>query len=81
MCSSDLYPSPLGPWQLDAIAIDTARFCLPVRGKFVYTPKAGTVLQPGEHALSAVFTPDDSNFESVTVHASVDVRKGWIPWH
>jgi hypothetical protein len=74
-----LYPTPLGWWQLDAIALDPEHFCLPLAGKFVYTPKAGSVLQPGNHELSAVFTPDDSNYETITVHATVEVFKSL--WH
>ncbi|HEX4242057.1 MAG TPA: protease pro-enzyme activation domain-containing protein [Steroidobacteraceae bacterium] len=73
------YPAPLTFWQLDAIALDPAHFCLPLEGRFTYTPKAGTVLQPGAHELSAVFTPVDPNYQAVTVHATVEVFKS--AWH
>jgi Bacterial Ig-like domain (group 2) len=61
------YGIPLGPLQLDALAI--------VEGSFVYTPAAGTTLDAGEQKLSAVFTPKDANFAVTTVHATLVVLK------
>ncbi len=46
------YGTALSSTQLDAIAS--------VPGTFVYTPPAGTVLQPGNQTLSVAFTPSDS---------------------
>lgn len=64
-----VYGTPLGVLQLDALTL--------VPGTFVYTPPAGTILQPGEHTLSAVFTPKDTtDFEKVTITAVVAVVKG-----
>src|SRR5581483_1287889 len=44
-----VFGTKLGSAQLDATS--------PVPGKFVYTPAAGTVLQPGQQTLSVTFTP------------------------
>jgi hypothetical protein len=57
----------LGAAQLDATAN--------VNGSFVYTPAAGAMLSPGQHRLSAVFTPTDTrDFETITVYAIVEVE-------
>ena len=51
--------TPLSSTQLDATAN--------VVGTFAYTPAVGTVLAPGSHTLSAVFTPlDTADYNSVT---------------
>ena len=56
----------LGPAQLDATAS--------VPGTFTYNPPAGTVLQPGTQALTAIFTPSDStDYSSVTASTSISV--------
>lgn len=60
-----LYGKPLGSFQLDAFSLEP--------GKFVYTPPAGTLLPVGNQPLSAVFTPTNTNFKIVTIHATVDV--------
>jgi len=44
----------------------------PVAGTFAYAPAAGTVLPPGSHVLSVVFTPADSKTYA-TASASVRV--------
>ena len=45
--------TPLGPMQLDATAS--------IAGTFVYTPAAGTILQPGQNqTLSVLFKPADA---------------------
>ena len=46
------YGTPLCSTQLDATAN--------VPGKFLYSPKAGTVLPPGNQTLSVTFTPNNS---------------------
>jgi hypothetical protein len=67
--------SPLGLLQLDAFALDPTRFGLPLPGKFVYSPPAGTVLSIGWHKLTATFTPANASFKTVTVAVEVDVLK------
>ena len=53
------YGTPLSSTQLDATAS--------VPGSFIYTPPAGTVLQPGNQTLSVTFTPSDStDYSSAT---------------
>jgi Flp pilus assembly CpaE family ATPase len=47
------YGAKLGPKQLNAKAS--------VAGTFVYSPEAGEVLDPGEHSLTAYFTPADGS--------------------
>ena len=70
--------TPLGFFQLDAVAFEPGKFCRLLPGKFVYTPAAGKVLPAGKQPLSATFTPDDANFKTVTVHATLEV---WPkPW-
>jgi kumamolisin len=71
--------TPLGPFQLDAIAFEPGKFCRLLPGKFVYTPAAGKVLPAGKQMLSATFTPDDANFKTVTVHATLEVWPS-RPW-
>lgn len=46
------YGTPLSTAQLNAAS--------PVPGSFVYTPAAGTVLNPGAHTLSVTFNPTDT---------------------
>ena len=74
--------TPLGPFQLDAFAIDPDRLFRLVPGKFTYSPKAGTVLSAGDHDLTAIFVPDDSNYGTVTVHATLHVLSPprWPRW-
>jgi hypothetical protein len=71
-------PSPivygvlLGAGQLNATAA--------VRGLFVYSPGAGTLLNAGNagirQTLSVVFTPDDSaDYDAATATASIDVSR------
>jgi hypothetical protein len=59
--------TPLSGTQLDATA--------PVPGTFTYTPKAGTILAPGNNqALSASFTPaDTANYTGATKTTALNV--------
>ena len=60
--------SKLGPRQLNAKAS--------VAGTFVYSPEAGEVLEPGEHELTAHFTPaDGSRYASAQCNITVTVMK------
>ncbi|MFB3853554.1 MAG: carboxypeptidase regulatory-like domain-containing protein [Vicinamibacterales bacterium] len=60
------FGTPLGAGQLNAQA--------DVPGAFQYTPPAGTVLAPGNHTLSVLFTPDDTvNYSTVSDTASLTV--------
>jgi hypothetical protein len=68
-------PSPmafgdaLGPTELDAAAT--------VPGTFVYSPPSGTVLVPGNHTISAIFTPSDTtDYVVITNTVNVTVEKG-----
>jgi hypothetical protein len=56
--ASIVYTTPLGSNQLDAKAS--------VPGSFVYSPPSGTILGAGLHLLTAVFTPDGTNYATVT---------------
>ena len=49
---------PLGATQLNATAS--------VTGSFSYSPRAGTVLEPGFHHLSVTFNPENRNFRNAT---------------
>ncbi|HYV31899.1 MAG TPA: hypothetical protein VEO53_12455, partial [Candidatus Binatia bacterium] len=62
--------TPLGPEQLNATT--------DVPGAFLYTPPAGTVLDPGsQQALSVVFTPADAaNYVAATKTVLIDVTSG-----
>jgi 6-phosphogluconolactonase (cycloisomerase 2 family) len=63
------YGTALSSTQLDANA-----FLLP--GTYVYTPAAGTVLQPGSQQLSVSFTPTDSaDFASASATTTLTVNK------
>ncbi len=58
----------LGPKQLNAKAT--------VAGTFVYSPEAGEVLEPGEHVLTAHFTPaDGSRYAMAQSNITVTVMK------
>ncbi len=58
----------LGPKQLNAKAS--------VAGTFVYSPEAGEVLEPGEHTLTAYFTPaDGSRYSMAQSNLTVTVMK------
>jgi hypothetical protein len=60
--------TPLGAAQLDATAN--------VPGTFAFLPTAGTVLSAGVHALSATFTPSDTNnYLPVTASATIQALK------
>lgn len=62
------YGTPLSSVQLNATAN--------VPGVFVYTPPAGTVLQPGNQTLSVVFTPTDSaNYASAAAQVTLLVTQ------
>jgi hypothetical protein len=51
-------PTPLSATQLNATATNSAGAAVP--GNYVYTPPAGTVLNPGVQTLSVTFTPNDT---------------------
>jgi len=58
----------LGPKQLNAKAS--------VAGTFVFSPEAGEVLEPGEHVLTAHFSPaDSSRYSSAQCNITVTVMK------
>ena len=58
----------LGPKQLNAKAT--------VAGTFVYSPEAGEVLEPGEHVLTAHFTPaDGSRYAMAQSNITITVMK------
>ena len=62
------YGTALGGQQLKATAS--------VRGKFVYSPAAGTVLTAGAQSLSVVFQPTDAtDYTTVTATTSINVLK------
>src|SRR5581483_9597317 len=64
--ASIVFGTKLGSAQLDATS--------PVPGKFVYTPAAGTVLQPGQQTLSVTFTPTSTaDYLPVTTTVSIKV--------
>lgn len=52
------YLTPLSATQLNATATNSAGVAVP--GIYVYTPAAGTILNPGVQALSVTFTPTDT---------------------
>jgi YVTN family beta-propeller protein len=69
------WPTALGPAQLNATAS--------VAGTFVYTPPAGTVLEPGVQTLLVVFTPVDTihyRSASATVFITVKQATPVINW-
>jgi dienelactone hydrolase len=69
------YGAALGVKQLNATA-DSA-------GTFAYDPSAETLVDPGEHTLSAMFTPDDSGNvtnATATVLLTVHPRIPVITW-
>jgi len=68
-----LQGTPLGPFQLDAVAFEPGKIIQLLPGKFVYTPPAGKVLPAGPQPLSATFTPASANFKSVTMHTTLEV--------
>ncbi len=64
--------TPLGPAQLDATSSTP--------GIFVYSPGAGTTLQPGPHLLQVTFTPNDTaDYYPVNATSSIDVSSGAKP--
>jgi PKD repeat protein len=70
--SSITYPTALSSTQLDATAS--------VPGTFVYTPAAGTVLNPGTYTLSTTFTPTDAvDYATVTATVPITVNGGNQP--
>jgi hypothetical protein len=66
------YGTALGSGQLNATAS--------VAGNFVYTPPAGTVLNPGAgQTLSVTFIPNDSvDYNAVTAAVSINVLSGCV---
>lgn len=63
-------PSPIG--QGTVLGAAQLNASSPIAGTFAYAPAAGTVLPPGSHVLSVVFTPADSKTYA-TASASVRV--------
>jgi len=60
------YGTALSNTQLDAKAS--------VPGTLVYTPQAGTILDPGSQTLSTTFTPNDSaNYTTASKSVSINV--------
>ena len=51
------YGSPLGPLELDAVAVSPLGDIVP--GTYTYAPQAGTILQPGTQTLGVTFVPAD----------------------
>jgi hypothetical protein len=53
-----------------------------IPGRFVYTPDAGEVLATGEHTLSVIFTPTDTNFPAAEATVPLTVTKAMptITW-
>jgi hypothetical protein len=62
-----VHGEPLTATQLNAKA--------PIRGKFVYSPAAGTLLDAGMRKLSVIFTPEDSHFPSAEASVILVVNK------
>jgi 2-keto-3-deoxy-6-phosphogluconate aldolase len=46
-----------------------------MKGAFVYTPSAGTILHGGLQTLRASFTPEDSNYDTVAITVKIRVKK------
>ena len=62
------FGSPLGAAQLNATS--------DVPGTFIYTPPAGTILNPGAQTLSVQFVPTDLlNYSTATANASINVNQ------
>ena len=61
------YGTPLSTTQLNAGST--------AQGAFVYSPAAGTVLQPGVQTLTVVFTPTSTGYAPVTKSVSLIVNK------
>jgi Flp pilus assembly CpaE family ATPase len=58
--------------------LTSAQLCAtsPVPGSFTYKPAVGTMLAPGDHMLSVVFTPTDAeNYNTAQATMSVSVTK------
>jgi hypothetical protein len=66
--------TPLSRIQLDATATFQGS---PLPGRFTYTPPAGTVLSPGVHTLSVLFTPSNGR-DFTTATATVQIQVGDI---
>jgi hypothetical protein len=67
------YPTPLSATQLNATATNSAGAAVP--GTYVYTPAAGTVLNPGIQTLSVAFTPTDTaTYTTATTTVSLTVN-------
>jgi hypothetical protein len=65
------YGTKLSATQLDATASMNGT---PVAGKFVYTPKAGTVLTAGSQTLSVTFTPTNKSYSPMTATVPLTVN-------
>jgi hypothetical protein len=66
------YGTALSATQLDATATVAGKS---VAGKFVYTPKAGTVLPAGSQTLSVTFTPTSKSYKAATATVPLTVNK------
>ncbi|HEY1214624.1 MAG TPA: Ig-like domain repeat protein, partial [Bryobacteraceae bacterium] len=70
------YGMPLSSTQLNATTTAQGTLNTPVPGTFTYSPAAGTILDVGQHLLSATFTPTDNVTYNVTsAQAVVTVNK------
>jgi hypothetical protein len=69
------YGTPLSATQLDATATSPiVEGQLP--GTFVYTPAAGTLLNPGSQTISVLFTPTDTvDYTTATATVSIQVNQ------
>ncbi|MEZ5324142.1 MAG: MBG domain-containing protein [Verrucomicrobiales bacterium] len=64
----------LGVDQLNATATGA-------KGNFSYTPPAGTLLNPGSHVLTALFTPlEPDRYNSASATVSITVSLSASPW-
>ncbi|MFZ9774381.1 MAG: fibronectin type III domain-containing protein [Candidatus Nanopelagicaceae bacterium] len=64
--ASIVYPTPLGPTQLNARANTP--------GRFTYDPPAGTILDPGTHTLKVNFEPNLSRtFQNASTQVTITV--------
>jgi Bacterial Ig-like domain (group 3)/FG-GAP-like repeat len=69
------YGTPLSATQLDATATSPI-IEGPLPGTFVYTPAAGTLLNPGTQTLSVLFTPTDTlDYTTATATVTIQVNQ------
>lgn len=66
--SAIAYGMALSSTQLNALAS--------IQGTYTFTPAAGTILPPGTHTLSVVFTPTDTSYPPSSKSVTLIVTKG-----